>query len=88
MSRPAAEGMKTAGMSGGIGPESTIEYYRGIVAEYRRAKGEDIYPSIAVNSVNLPRAAVRTRAGRGDRRTLASEFSMQFPRSFPQPFLA
>jgi aspartate/glutamate racemase len=27
--------MKTIGIVGGIGPESTIEYYRFIIAEYR-----------------------------------------------------
>jgi aspartate racemase len=45
--------MKTVGLIGGIGPESTIEYYRGIIAQYREQKPEDGYPSIIINSVNL-----------------------------------
>ena len=47
--------MKTAGMIGGVGPESTIEYYRGIVTEFRKATGEDIYPSLIINSINMAR---------------------------------
>jgi aspartate racemase len=43
--------MKTVGLIGGIGPESTIEYYRLIIAGYREQKTE--YPAILVNSVNL-----------------------------------
>jgi aspartate racemase len=44
--------MKTLGLIGGIGPESTIEYYRLLVARYReKANGE--YPSIIINSINL-----------------------------------
>jgi aspartate racemase len=31
--------MKTVGIIGGIGPESTIEYYRGIIAVYRERQG-------------------------------------------------
>ena len=45
--------MKTAGIIGGIGPESTIEYYRLIVASYRERKGDGSYPPILVNSVDL-----------------------------------
>jgi aspartate racemase len=45
--------MKTVGLIGGIGPESTIEYYRSIIAGYREQKQDGSYPSILVNSVNL-----------------------------------
>jgi aspartate racemase len=45
--------MKTLGLIGGIGPESTIEYYRTIIAGYRQQKPDAGYPSILVNSVNL-----------------------------------
>jgi aspartate racemase len=47
--------MKTVGIIGGIGPESTIEYYRQIVAAYRAQKADDSYPSIIINSVALNR---------------------------------
>ena len=43
---------KTLGLIGGTGPESTIEYYRLLVAKYReQADGNS--PSIIINSVNL-----------------------------------
>ncbi len=45
--------MKIAGIIGGIGPESTIEYYRLIVSEYRRRKGDGSYPAVVINSINL-----------------------------------
>jgi aspartate racemase len=45
--------MKTAGLIGGIGPESTIEYYRSIISGYREKNPDGSYPSIIVNSVNL-----------------------------------
>lgn len=47
--------MKTLGIIGGIGPESTIEYYRLIIAAYREQKQDGSYPSIIINSVNLKR---------------------------------
>ena len=44
--------MKTLGLIGGTGPESTIEYYRLLVAKYReQADGNS--PSLVINSVNL-----------------------------------
>lgn len=45
--------MKTAGMIGGIGPESTAIYYRLIVDEYRKAKADGSYPSIFINSIDM-----------------------------------
>lgn len=45
--------MKTLGLIGGIGPESTIEYYRLIIAAYREQNPTRAYPSIIVNSINL-----------------------------------
>lgn len=47
--------MKTVGIIGGIGPESTIEYHRQIVAAYREQKADGSYPSIIINSVALNR---------------------------------
>ncbi len=45
--------MKTLGLIGGIGPESTIEYYRLIIAAYREQHPNRAYPSFIVNSINL-----------------------------------
>ena len=47
--------MKTVGIIGGVGPESTIEYYRFIIAGYRARKGDASYPSIIINSIDLNR---------------------------------
>lgn len=45
--------MKTVGIIGGIGPESTIEYYRLIIAAYRKHRSGGGYPSIIINSVDM-----------------------------------
>jgi len=45
--------MKTVGIIGGIGPESTIEYYRFIIAAWRKQTQDGTYPSIIINSVDL-----------------------------------
>jgi aspartate racemase len=45
--------MKTAGIIGGIGPESTIEYYRFIIEGYRQRITDGSYPSIILNSIDL-----------------------------------
>jgi aspartate racemase len=71
--------MKTVGIIGGIGPESTIEYYRLIIAGYRdRQSGTGLppvnhaqdagagYPSIIINSVDLTRLLAWIRANELD----------------------
>ena len=45
--------MKTIGMIGGIGPESTIEYYRLINASYAERITDGSYPSMIINSIDL-----------------------------------
>jgi len=44
--------MKTLGLIGGIGPESTVEYYR-FITEAFRDQCDGNYPPIIINSVNL-----------------------------------
>ncbi len=46
--------MKTLGLIGGIGPESTVEYYRLLIEGYRKERDGE-YPSIVINSVDLKR---------------------------------
>jgi hypothetical protein len=36
--------MKTLGMIGGLGPESTIDYYKNIIAMYRERQRDGSYP--------------------------------------------
>lgn len=45
--------MKTVGIVGGIAPESTIEYYRLLIASYREQMNDGNYPAIIINSINL-----------------------------------
>lgn len=45
--------MKKLGLVGGIGPESTIDYYRGIIAGYRQRLAQDTYPQMVIDSLNL-----------------------------------
>lgn len=45
--------MKTLGIIGGIAPDSTIEYYRLIIASYRSQNPDGDYPSLIINSINL-----------------------------------
>ena len=44
--------MKTVGIIGGIGPESTIDYYRLIIDTYRKAT-DGSTPSIVIDSINM-----------------------------------
>jgi aspartate racemase len=45
--------LKTAGLIGGIGPESTAEYYRLFISEYRSRVRDGSYPSVLINSIDL-----------------------------------
>src|SRR5512140_633489 len=45
--------MKTLGIIGGIGPESTIEYYRLIVAAYRARNPDGSFPPVLINSIDM-----------------------------------
>jgi aspartate racemase len=45
--------MKTLGIIGGIGPESTIEYYRRLHALYRERIPDGTAPSIIINSIDM-----------------------------------
>jgi aspartate racemase len=45
--------MKTAGIIGGIGPESTIEYYKLIIRLYRQKEQNGSYPHLIINSIDM-----------------------------------
>lgn len=46
--------MKTLGLIGGVGPESTVDYYRQLVSGFRERAGGS-YPPVIINSVDLKR---------------------------------
>jgi aspartate racemase len=45
--------MKTLGIIGGLGPESTLDYYQRIIALYRQRTGDRHYPEFVMVSVDL-----------------------------------
>jgi aspartate racemase len=44
--------MKPIGLVGGIGPESTIDYYRAMVAAHRARHPDGSYPAIVISSID------------------------------------
>jgi aspartate racemase len=49
-------------MIGGVGPESTIDYYNRIIALYRERKPDGSYPSFLINSVDLEKGRAMVEA--------------------------
>ncbi len=45
--------MKKLGLIGGTGPESTIEYYRGLVYDVRNKLGKNIFPPLTIESLSV-----------------------------------
>lgn len=56
--------MKTVGLIGGLGPESTVDYYRSIIECYRELNPNQGNPSIIINSVDLNKMIELVTAGR------------------------
>jgi aspartate racemase len=51
-------------MIGGLGPESTIDYYRSIIARYRARKPDEGYPHVIINSLDVNKGIALLDAGR------------------------
>ncbi len=51
------------GIVGGIAPESTVEYYRLIVASYRANRPDGSYPPLVITSIDLKRLLDLVGAG-------------------------
>jgi len=45
--------MKKIGLIGGLGPESTIEYYRLIIKRFQEKHNSKEYPELLLNSINM-----------------------------------
>src|SRR5436190_10956406 len=58
--------MRTIGMIGGLGPESTIDYYRSIIARFRARKPDGGYPHVIINSLDVDKGIAMLDAGRLD----------------------
>ncbi|MGH9551097.1 MAG: aspartate/glutamate racemase family protein, partial [Terriglobales bacterium] len=53
-------------MIGGLGPESTIDYYRSIIARYRNRRPDGGNPHIVLNSLDVDKGIAMLDAGRRD----------------------
>jgi len=58
--------MKTAGMIGGLGPESTIDYYRSIIARVHARRPDAGYPHLIINSLDVAKGIGMLDRGRPD----------------------
>src|SRR5690242_3945678 len=63
--------MKSIGLIGGLGPESTIDYYRSLIETHRSRHPDADPPSIIINSVNMQHVL---RCVRGERLQDLAEF--------------
>jgi aspartate racemase len=45
--------MKIIGIIGGMGPESTVEYYKGIINGYKKITGNEDFPQLYIDSINM-----------------------------------
>lgn len=58
--------MRSVGIIGGLGPESTIDYYRSIIARVRARQPDAGYPRIVINSLDVQQGIAMLDAGRLD----------------------
>jgi aspartate racemase len=70
--------MATLGIIGGIGPESTVEYYRAIIAAYAERFGPGTSPSVVINSIDVNR--LLAMMGTGDREGVADYLVVEIGR--------
>jgi len=65
----SAVSMATVGVIGGIAPESTVDYYRQIIARYRARSQDEHNPSILINSIDMTTMLGFVSAGQFDELT-------------------
>ena len=70
--------MKTLGIIGGLGPDSTVDYYRLLLAAYRAKTGGAAAPSIFINSLDAERVIALITARK--RHELAQYLSTEIER--------
>jgi aspartate/glutamate racemase len=61
------------GIVGGTGPESTVDYYRSIVASWQRRNADGSYPCVIINSVEAGR--IFRLLGEGDFSAVAGDMT-------------
>ena len=57
---------RVLGIVGGTGPESTIDYYRSLVATWRRRRPDGSYPRVIIDSIEAGRVFASLAAGEFD----------------------
>lgn len=68
--------MKKIGLVGGLGPESTVEYYKGIIKAFHLSYEQTGYPEIAIESCNIREMLGYSNSDRWD--TLADKIAQKF----------
>lgn len=58
--------MRKIGLIGGLGPESTLDYYKSIISAFAAAGAEYNYPEIFIHSLSLAPLMRRANAGQWD----------------------
>jgi aspartate racemase len=61
--------MRALGIIGGLGPQSTIDYYRSIIARVRLRQPDAGHPHITFNSLDVSKVIALLDAGRRDELT-------------------
>lgn len=56
--------MLKTGIVGGLGPESTVGYYKGIINQWRKRTGDSAYPPVVVNSIDMTAMLALVAEGR------------------------
>jgi len=54
-------------MIGGLGPESSIDYYRSILARFRARRPDGGYPHLIINSLDVDKGIAMLDAGEFDK---------------------
>jgi aspartate racemase len=55
--------MRRLGIVGGLGPESTIDYYKSLIEVWRRERGDDSSPPLIIDSLDVRKAITLVTAG-------------------------
>jgi len=58
--------MRLVGLIGGLGPESTVDYYKLIIQRFRERTGEDRYPQMLIDSLDVSQGIAFLNAGQHD----------------------
>lgn len=59
--------MKKIGILGGMGPESTVDYYKMIIRDFRAGRDDNAYPQILINSIDMTEMLSYVASGEYDK---------------------